>query len=133
MIMAHKELIIDGRVMTDIASFYAQINAVFMADESWQLGESLDALNDLLYGGFGAIGNADTITIRWIGMAATREALGAEATIRLLRERLPTRTMFNGELIADQLAALEKGEGVTYFDIVMQIFADHPRITIEPV
>ncbi|WP_103098086.1 barstar family protein [Novosphingobium guangzhouense] len=130
--MDHKLFTIDGAAITGIAALYAQINAVFMADEDWKIGESLDALNDLLHGGFGAIAGADAVTIRWKDIARTRAALGAEATADLLRQRSATRTMFNGARIADQLAALEAGGGVTYFDIVMDIFADHPAIVIEP-
>jgi hypothetical protein len=41
--------------------------------------------------------------------------------------------MFNGSTIAGQLTALEQGRGTTYFDIVMEVFADHPNIEIVPV
>lgn len=36
--------------------------------------------------------------------------------------------MFNEATIAAQLKALDAGEGQTYFQIVMEIFAAHPRI-----
>lgn len=42
---------IEGASINDIASLYVEINRVFMADEDWQLGASLDALDDLLHGG----------------------------------------------------------------------------------
>ena len=45
---------LDGRLIHDIASFYDEINRVFMAGEDWQLGPSLDALDDMLRGGYGA-------------------------------------------------------------------------------
>ncbi|WP_221887917.1 hypothetical protein [Chitinophaga polysaccharea] len=48
-----KQIIINGDVIIDIPSFYREINRVFMSGENWQLGNSLDAFNDLLYGGFG--------------------------------------------------------------------------------
>ncbi|RYE19280.1 MAG: hypothetical protein EOP45_12880 [Sphingobacteriaceae bacterium] len=50
-----KRLVIEGDRIFDIPSFYAEINRVLMLDEDWQIGHSLDALNDLLYGGFGEI------------------------------------------------------------------------------
>jgi hypothetical protein len=40
--------------------------------------------------------------------------------------------MFNGSPIAGQIEDMEAGRGTTYFDIVMDIFADHPRITVVP-
>ena len=39
---------IDGSRVHGIPSLYAELNRVFMPDEPWTLGESLDALDDLL-------------------------------------------------------------------------------------
>jgi len=128
--MPHKQLEVDGSSMVDIPSFYAQINRLLMAGETWELAESLDALNDALYGGYGAIEGREPVRIVWKDMDATRAALGREATQAFLRERLATRTMFNGSPIVDQLAELESGSGTTYFDVVMEIFADHPNIEV---
>lgn len=130
--IAPKQFEIDGSAITDIASFYVQINRLLMAGECWTLGESLDALNDVLYGGYGAIGGREPVRIVWKDMAATRAALGRDATCAFLRDRLGTRTMFNGAPIVDQLAALDRGVGSTYFDVVLQVFADHPNIEILP-
>jgi hypothetical protein len=49
------EFIIKGGYITGISTFYQEINRVFMQDENWKISESLDAFNDLLYGGFGSI------------------------------------------------------------------------------
>jgi RNAse (barnase) inhibitor barstar len=130
--IAPKQFEIDGSTMTGIASFYAQMNRLLMAGEAWQLAESLDALNDVLYGGYGAIKGREPVRMVWKDIAAARSALGREATCAFLHERLGTRTMFNGSPIVDQLATLESGGGTTYFDIVMQVFADHPNIEIVP-
>lgn len=125
-------VVIEGSAITGIPSFYDEINRVFMAGEDWRLGESLDALNDLLYGGYGAIAGGGPVTLVWRDMAASRAALGPAATAALLRSRLPDRTMFNGAPIAGQIDELEAGRGRTYFDIVMDVLADHPRITLVP-
>lgn len=50
-----KTLVLNGESMGSISGFYREINRVFMASEEWQLGDSLDALDDLLHGAFGAI------------------------------------------------------------------------------
>ncbi|MGF7146438.1 hypothetical protein FHS96_000047 [Sphingomonas zeicaulis] len=127
-----RELVIEGAAVVDIPSFYAEINRVFMAGETWVLGESLDALSDLLHGGYGALAGATAARIRWRDMAASRAALGPAETRRFLVERSALRRMFNGAPIADQIEALDAGRGTTYFDIVMAVFAEHPRITIIP-
>ncbi|WP_245934150.1 hypothetical protein [Branchiibius hedensis] len=46
---------IDGARIHTIDDFYAEMNRLVMAGEDWQLGSSLDGLNDLLYGGIGAL------------------------------------------------------------------------------
>lgn len=47
--MTPRTIEIDGTTIHGIPSLYAELNRVFMPDEEWTLGESLDALDDLLY------------------------------------------------------------------------------------
>ena len=123
---------IDGRAITGIDSLYAEFNRVFMAGEDWQLGPSLDALDDLLYGGYGALQGHTTATVAWRDIALSRVALGVDATCAWLQAKLQQPGTFNADVIRRQLDALERGEGQTYFEIVMEIFAGHPRITLLP-
>ncbi|KQM81781.1 ribonuclease inhibitor [Sphingomonas sp. Leaf23] len=125
-----KTLEILGRAIVDIPTFYAEINRVFMADESWSLGESLDALNDLLYGGYGAIDGREPVKLIWRDMDVSRSALGLAATRTFLAEKLKRPDTFNVDRIADQLDALEQGAGQNYFDIVLEIIGDHPNIEL---
>lgn len=128
-----KILEISGRAIVDIPSFYAEINRVFMADEDWALTESLDALNDLLHGGYGAIAGGGPVELRWSDMAASKAALGAATTRAFLREKLQRPDRFAVDGIRRQLAALERGEGKTYFEIILEIIADHPAIVLVPI
>lgn len=125
-----------GRAIVDIPSFYAEINRVFMADETWALAESLDALNDLLYGGYGAIDGRAPVELVWRDMEASRAALGIETTRAWLLEKLQSPTTFNAtfntDVIRNQLDALERGDGQTYFDIILEIIGDHRNIMLVP-
>lgn len=125
-----RTFVIEGVNIVDISSFYLEINRVFMAGEQWQLGETLDGLNDMLYGGYGALAGNGPVTIFWRDMDASRAALGVRATSAFLEQRRSSRSQFNGQPIDDQISALAAGCGKTYFDIVMDIFADHPRIAL---
>nr|WP_180164039.1 barstar family protein [Stenotrophomonas sp. SbOxS2]NYT97247.1 ribonuclease inhibitor [Stenotrophomonas sp. SbOxS2] len=122
---------INGAAIVDIPSFYAEINRVFMAGEDWQLGPSLDALDDLLYGGYGALAGHKTATVVWRDIDCSRDALGVEATRAWLQDKLRQPGTFNAEAIGRQLDALQRGDGQTYFDIVMDIFASHPNINLQ--
>ncbi len=124
-------LTLNGAAITGIPSFYAELNRVFMADEDWRLGESLDALNDLLYGGYGALHGADTATIIWTDFEQSREALGLAATRAWLQAKIAS-PHFNTDLFTRELAALEAGAGQTYLDRILEVFVDHPNITLQP-
>ncbi|HDS1037977.1 TPA: barstar family protein [Stenotrophomonas maltophilia] len=123
---------IEGHAITGIDSLYAEINRVFMAGEDWQLGPSLDALDDLLYGGYGALAGHATATVVWRDIEHSRAALGADATLAWLDAKLQQPGTFNVDAIHRQRAALARGDGQTYFEIVMEIFAGHPRIRLVP-
>lgn len=123
-------LTIDGAAVRDIASFYDEINRVFMTGEDWRLGPSLDALNDLLYGGFGALDGVESARVVWADHAVSRDALGRDATAEHYREKLRHPELFSPEHFRALLAELEAGTGATYFEIVLEIFADHPEIEL---
>lgn len=123
---------IDGNRFDDIQGFYEEINRIFMADEAWQLGESLDAFNDLLYGGYGALKGAETVVLHWKNIEKSRADLGTDATRRWLTAKLAQPGHFNLSSIQAQINALDHGVGPTYFEILLNILADHPRIRLAP-
>lgn len=128
--MTPLSLLLDGSAIHDIASFYAEINRVFMANEDWQLGPSLDALDDLLYGGYGVLAGQAAASVHWKEIAHSRAALGGAATRAWLQVKRSQPGTFNTDAIDAQLDALERGTGQTYFDIVMDIFAAHPNVRL---
>jgi len=123
-------LTLEGRAVHDIASFYAEINRVFMSNEDWQLGPSLDALDDMLYGAYGVLAGHAHVHLHWNDIAHSRQALGVTATRAWLQAKLDPPGTFNRAHVSAQLQALERGDGQTYFDIVMQIIAAHPNVTL---
>lgn len=127
-----KTVTIDGRAIIDIPTFYAEVNRVFMADEDWALGESLDALNDLLYGGYGVIDGREPVDLVWQDMEASKAALGIETTRARLLEKLQRPDLFAVDVLRDQLESLDRGDGKTYFEIVREIIDDHHNIVLVP-
>lgn len=123
-------LTIDGARIHDIPSFYDEINRVFMSDENWKLGASLDALNDMFYGGYGAAKGEEPVVLIWTHMDKSRAALGLDTTRRFYRDKLKHPDIFNVGQIEALLSKLESGEGPTYFEIVLEIIAEHPRIEL---
>lgn len=125
-----RTLTLDGARIHDIPSFYDEINRVFMQDVDWTLGPSLDALDDLFYGGYGALDGDAPVTLAWTHFAASRDALGVEATRQYLLAKLAQPERFNAAHVQRELDALEAGTGQTYVDIVLEIIAAHPNITL---
>lgn len=123
-------LMIEGGNVRDIATLYDEINRVFMADEDWKLGPSLDAIDDMLGGAYGAIAGRERVRLVWQDMAASQSALGLQATRLHLQHKLERPDDFNAKHISRQLEELEAGIGRTYFEIVLEIIAGHPNIEL---
>lgn len=125
-----KEFIINGGCISDITTFYQEINRVFMQDENWKIAESLDAFNDLLHGGFGALRSEETNIVIWKNMEVSRNALGYETTKKYYLNKLLPNSPFNKKHFRIKLDGLESGESQTYFDIILKIIAEHSNIKL---
>lgn len=120
---------IDGRRVHDIPSFYDEINRVFMTGVDWQLGPSLDALDDMLRGGYGALHGVDGARVLWEEHALAAEALGVGTTREQLLAKLED-PRFDTAAARRKLERLEAEGGPTYFETVLEVFADHPAIDL---
>ncbi len=123
-------LTIAGVDIYDIPSFYAEINRVLMANEDWKLGESLDALDDMLRGGYGALRGDEPVRLVWEDIELSRTGLGFTATCAYLQAKLERPDRYDVDRIDRQLSALKAGTGQTYFEIILDIIADHPNIEL---
>ncbi|WP_072314067.1 barstar family protein [Agrococcus sp. Marseille-P2731] len=120
------ELRIDGAAVHGIADLYAQLNTLLMADEEWELGPSLDGLHDVLHRF-----DREPVTLVWEDSAHSRAALGVDETRRWLQAKLDPTGRFDRARIRADLEALESGTGTTYFELVLEVFAEHPAIALE--
>lgn len=123
-----KTICLEGKHIHDISSFYAEINRVLMPNEDWKIGHSLDALNDLMYGGFGEIKQNERVQLVWKNIEQSKASLGLEATQTYYHEKLKNPSVFNIRLIEEKLTSLEKGDGPTFYEIVVDIISSHPNI-----
>ena len=124
------DLRIEGARVRDIPSLYAELNRVFMPDEDWTLGESLDALDDLLYGGFGVLARASSARVVWADATASRQALGVPLTRAYLAAKLERPDVNAAAPARAALDDLDRGAGKTYFDLVLDVFAGHPELDL---
>ena len=127
-----KTIIIDGSKIHDIPSFYEEINRIFMAGEDWKIGQNLDALNDMFYGGYGKISGNEKIYLVWKDFERNRKDLGLELTKAYYQSKLKSPSVFNTDFIQEKLSELEKGIGKTYFEIILEIIEEHKNIRLIP-
>ena len=123
-------LTIDGSAVHDIPSLYAELNRVLMPDEEWTLGESLDALDDLLYGGFGVLDGSAPVSICWQDHGSARDALGLETTLAYYQAKLARPEVYSVSVAEAAITALRAGTGPTYFELVLQVFERHTNIDL---
>lgn len=126
-----REYRIDGAEVNGIADLYEQLNRELMSEADWRMGQSLDALNDILYNVDSGIRDGEPAVFIWNDHARSRESLGFEETQRWLLEKLSRPVSFNQTRIRSDLDNLREGVGKTYFEIVLEVFADHPLIDLQ--
>lgn len=126
-----KQYLINGAEVHGISDLYEQFNRELMAEEDWRLGSSLDGLNDVLYRVDSEIRDGDPAVFLWTDHALSRDALGFDETQRWLQNKLTQPTSFNQQRIQSDLDELRNGAGKTYFELILEVFADHPLIELE--
>ncbi len=130
MIGMKKEIVIEGALIHDKTSFYVEINRKFMENESWLLAESLDAFDDLLYGGFGAIKEKEEVLLIWKNFEANKKDLGYDFTLDFYKKKLEDPESFDSAAIQQKIDDLKNGNGQTYFEIIEEIISEHPNIEL---
>lgn len=112
---------IDGENFSTLEEFYDEVTRVLVPNASW--GRNLDALNDILHGGFGT--PEDGFTLRWLNHELSRERLGYPETVRQLEMSLERVDPSHRERIRAELAQARKGQGATVFDWLRGIIDGH--------
>ena len=125
-----KKIIIEGKNINNIETFYEEVNRVFMSDEHWKIAQSLDALNDMLYGSFGEIKGKEKIQLIWKDIEKNQKSLGFQTTLEFYQNKLKSPEVFNRKFILTKIDELQNGVGLTFFEIVLEIISDHDDIIL---
>ena len=114
--------VLDGTRFDDFEGFCAEFSrSVLLGAYEWK--GNLDALNDILRGGFGT--PEAPWVLRWRHVARSREALGWVATRRWLSERMQKCNPSNVAAFRQRLRDAEHEAGGTLFDLIVEIIRDH--------
>ena len=115
--MAEKVYEIDGTEFSTLEEFYDHFQARVLGSVAW--GRNLDALNDVLSGGFGT--PDDGFVLRWVNHWISCERLGYAETIRQLElKRLQCHSTAI-PIVEEELQQARMGNGSTVFDWLVEI------------
>lgn len=81
---AAREILIDGANFQDMDGFYLEMGRLLSGDSSFEPGHNLDALSDLLGGGFGVLTPGEPLTVRWSHFTKSQQDLGEENVRRII-------------------------------------------------
>ncbi|MEU8180145.1 barstar family protein [Micromonospora sp. NPDC049044] len=109
-------LVIDGTSFSDLDGLAREFSRL-LGHSTWN--GNLDALNDILRGGFGT--PADGWVLRWVNSELSRDALGYDATVRWLEQILRTCHPSHRASITAEISDARRGEGPTLFDRIVEI------------
>lgn len=125
-----KKIIIEGKNINNIETFYEEVNRVFMSQENWKIAQSLDAFSDMLYGSFGEIKGKEKIQLIWKDIEQNQKSLGFQTTLEFYQNKLKSPEIFNRKFVLSKIDELHNGVGLTFFEIILEIIADHENIIL---
>ena len=125
-----KKITIEGKNINNIETFYEEVNRVFMSQENWKIAQSLDAFSDMLYGSFGEIKGKEKIQLIWKDMEQNQKSLGFQTTLEFYQNKLKSPEIFNHKFVLSKINELHNGVGLTFFEIVLEIIANHDNIML---
>ena len=125
-----KKITIEGKNINNIETFYEEVNRVFMLHENWKIAQSLDAFNDMLYGSFGEIKGKEKIQLIWKDIKQNQKSLGFQTTLEFYQNKLKSPEIFNHKFVLSKINELHNDVGFTFFEIVLEIIANHDNIML---
>lgn len=112
---------IDGANFHTLEEFYDEISRVLIPGKTW--GRSMDALNDILRGGFGTPESG--FRLRWKNSKLSRERLGYAETIRQLEHQMQRCHPSNRAAIEHERDLACASRGSTVFDWLVELIRVH--------
>lgn len=119
-------IIISGNDFTDINGFYEAIYSKMQLFEDWIPANNLDALNDILYSGFGK----NPIILVWEKSSKSKTDLGKEATIAFYQNKINIGKPYNVDWATTKRNEVIAEKGQTLFEIIIEIIESHSHIEL---
>lgn len=129
--MTKKRIEINGQRFSNLMEFYDEIENHFTQNLDWKIGRNLNALNDVLYGGFGVHDYDEPIEIIWKNSDKSKIDLGFTETVKYIENKLTTCHPSNRDDVREDLELAKQNKGKTLFEIITEIIQDHEHIKLK--
>lgn len=114
---------IDGRDFATLEEFFEVVGRTLIPGAVWS--RNLDALNDILRGGFGTPEGG--FVLKWSNSQRSRERLGYPETVRQLEMQLARAHQTNRQDLMRKVELARNHIGPTVFDWIVDIIRNHGR------
>lgn len=118
---------IDGNKFSNLNEFYDEIELKLTNGLGWKIGRNLDALNDVLDGGFGVHEINENIELIWLNSGKSKLDLGWNETILYLKKKLEKCHPTNKPSVKSDLKDAESRKGQTLYEIITELINDKPN------
>ena len=126
-----KEIEIDGNNFSTLMQFYDEIEKKLTNGLDWKIGRNLDALNDVLRGGFGVYDYEEAIRLKWKNSDKSKLDLGRKETIKYIEDKMRRCHRTNVSAVKSDLEEAKKGNGEMLFDIIVDLMRGHEHIRLD--
>jgi len=126
--MEKQKIVINGNHFSDIEGFYDEAYRVLTSGLDWQPAHNLDALNDILYGGFGTFSLGEPIVLEWINYPKSRKDLGREPSIRYYESRAAGLSGKRADYFQGLADQLKTGGGETLIGMISGMIGERQNI-----
>src|SRR3989344_6925989 len=116
-----KKIILNGNNFSNLSEFYDEVEKVFTKDLNWKIGRNPNALNDILWGGFGLHDYEEPIIICWKNSEKSKKDFGYTETIKYFENILKTCHPSNELHVKEKLEHAKHNISKTLFDIILDI------------
>lgn len=120
------EYVLPGEQLTSESEFYRVLGEVINGPGGY-FGSNLDALRDCFAGAYRP---SEPYTLHWRNSDRSRELLGYETTVEVLRSRLKRCHRSNRTAIREAIKRAESGKGPTFFDEVLSVIEEADNVTL---
>ena len=121
---------INGNEFSNLSEFYDEVERKMTKGLNWKIGRNLNALNDVLSGGFGVQEVGETYQLNWTNADKSKSDLSWTRTVEFIENKLKNCHPTNIELVKKDLDDAKNQKGKTLWEIIIGIIKENKQIKL---